>query len=308
MNGIPLITSVAPSMSRKDEHGAEIGAAYQEACIRSWIAAGFRVISVNGPDDTVPFSELMDVVRTTRTAKEVHGKPVVFIADLFQAAARVTPGPVCIANADILLRPSFDIAGSVAGLHADQAIITRRRDVATLSPAEPGTVYEGFDLFAAHACVLAQIPDRAFAVGLHWWDSILPMELHARGVAMNLLPEPLSYHLIHDKTWNQREWVDLGLVYAQRLQELPPDPELAAHVAIARDVLRHRTRRDRLAPAVDLAKALHPDLGARAERAAQRHMLKSMRRLARDSSALVDRLFLADQAALNRSSGATVSA
>ena len=298
MSNVPLITSVAPAMSRKDEHGREIGAAYQEACIRSWLAAGFRVISVNGPDDTVQFGELMEVVRTTRTAKELHGKPVVFIADLFQAAARVTAGPVCIVNADILLRPSFDLAGTVAELRADQALMARRTDVTRVTDTQ-GDIYEGFDLFAAHGSVLADIPDRTFAVGLHWWDYIVPLELNARRVRVHLVREPLCYHLIHDKSWNQREWFNLGVAYARRVQELPAaSPEFAGYQAQARDVSALFARQERYRSLITMAKAVHPELGMRTERSAQRHTARALRSLARDSFKVIDRTFASSLADL----------
>ena len=284
----PLITSVAPSMSRNDGHGREIGSAYQEACIRSWIAAGFRVISVNGPDDTVPFGELMEVVRTPRTAKELHGKPVVFIADLFEVAARVTPAPVCIVNADILLRPGFDIASAVANLRPDQALIARRLDIATLGDTS-GERYEGFDLFAAHASALAKIPDRTFAVGLHWWDHIVPLELKAQGINVNQIAAPLCVHLLHGKNWNQREWFNLGIAYAQRVQELPAGLAVSeAYQERVKAVVAHHDSARRYAPLVSAAASIDEALGARAGRSIERHTARALRNLARESFSIID--------------------
>ncbi|MFZ8477391.1 hypothetical protein ACO1MN_14090, partial [Staphylococcus aureus] len=118
-----------PSMFRPDKSGRDIGPEYQLACIRSWIDAGFRPISVNGPDEQPPHRDLVEVMRTTRTAKELHGRPVVFIDDLFAIARQVTPGPVMIVNADILLRPTFDLAGLVANLPADEALLAQLMEV-----------------------------------------------------------------------------------------------------------------------------------------------------------------------------------
>lgn len=292
MPPIPLFTSVAPSMSRHDEHGTEIGAAYQEACIRSWIASGFHVVSVNGPDDVVPFSGLLEVVRTKRTAKELHGKPVVFVADLFSAAASLTQGPVAIINADILLRPSFDFAEKVRRLEPSQALMARRTDLARLTDTG-GEIYQGFDLFAAHASVLAQIPDRTFAVGLHWWDYMLPLELDAAGVKVESVAQPLAYHLLHGKNWNQQEWFNLGLAFAQRLQELrvqelPARGGTQGFRSAARAVTDEWTKGEAYRPLVKLAAAIHPRLGQRAEFSSRRKTAKALRRLAGESFRAID--------------------
>ena len=215
MDLIPLITSIPPSVVRYDNNGREIGAAYQEACIRSWIAGGFRPISVNGPSEVVPFSDLIEVVRVARTAKELHGRPVVFIADMFAAARAATAGPVMIINADILLRPSFDLAAVVAGLRADQAIVGRRIDVADSEDRDGHIQTHGFDVFAAHSCQLVKIPDASFALGLPWWDHYVPMILYAHGVTVTLLPEGFAYHLRHDLKWHQSNFVKFGLLYAK---------------------------------------------------------------------------------------------
>jgi hypothetical protein len=287
---IPLFTSVAPSMSRQDENGAEIGAAYQEACIRSWIAAGFRVVSVNGPDDDVPFQDMMEVVRTTRTAKDLHGKPVVFVADLFAAAARVTSGPAAIINADILLRPSFDFAARVAGLRQDQALIARRTDLARLADTG-GAIYEGFDLFAAHVSRLAQIPDRTFAVGLHWWDYIVPLELDALGVRVETVAKPLAYHLLHGKNWNQKEWFNLGVAFAERVQQLPVSAATEALRPAALAVTDQHTKAEPYRPIIKFAAGVHSNLGARVKHAAERKTAKALRRLAAISFRAIDTAF-----------------
>jgi hypothetical protein len=298
MNLIPLITSVPPSVVRTDKAGRDIGAAYQEACIRSWIAAGFRPISVNGPGEVVPFADLIEVVRVDRTAKALHGRPVVFISDMCAAARTATAGPVMIINADILLRPSFDLVGVVAGLRADQAIVGRRIDVADPGEVE-GEVFDGYDVFAAHGTVFAKIPDHSFAVGLNWWDQMLPLEIYAQGLDIHILTEPYMYHLLHGKKWDDEEWIKLGLVYAKRLAALNPQLEaLADQLTIAKSVMMQGQRADRFGFAIEATRKFSPALSSQIERIARSRMRKALRNLAHNSNRSVNLAFQSNLARL----------
>ncbi len=291
MSLIPLITSVPPQAVRYDQRGNEIGAAYQEKCIRSWIEAGFAPISVNNQSEEVPFADLLRVVRVERTAKELHGRPVVFIADLCKAAREAAGGPVLMINADILLQPSFNLSGVVAGLRSNQAIVGRRIDIKDPEHQE-GTAYEGFDAFMAHGTAFAAIPDETFAVGLHWWDSALPMAFDDQELEIHVLSEPYAYHLIHGKRWDDEEWIKLGLIYANRVVRMDASrSKLAKHIALANIAITQSKNADRLKAAVSIAKRVSRPLGNRLEKMARSRLRKSLRRLAQDSSSSINTLF-----------------
>ena len=50
VSGIVVATSIPPNVLRY-ENGCNVGQKYQRDCIESWLRAGFRVISLNFPDE-----------------------------------------------------------------------------------------------------------------------------------------------------------------------------------------------------------------------------------------------------------------
>ena len=292
MTAIPLFTSIPPSVSRRDENGNEIGAAYQESCIRSWIAAGFKPYSVNGPDDVVPFPELVEVIRVPRTAKELHGKPVVFIADLFAAAHAVTPGPVMIINADILLRPAFDLAGMVANLPPDKARIAHRIDVDRVDSTAGTPEYAGFDIFIAHAAQLARLPEAGFAVGLPWWDYYVPMALYSEGVVVRVLQDQFAYHLKHQQKWDRPSWLKFGIIYSDALSRFfTKNQAIRDQGLLDTDVAQQWRDSKRWKPIVSMSTAIHPRIGQHVEDRTNKLVRRSLGNLSRDTVAFINQNF-----------------
>ena len=54
---IPLLTSLPPRMKRLDASGRDIGADYAAACRDSWIASGFRPVTVEEVAAPYPLSQ-----------------------------------------------------------------------------------------------------------------------------------------------------------------------------------------------------------------------------------------------------------
>jgi len=292
---VPLFTSLPPALVRPDKSGRDIGPEYQLACIRSWIDAGFRPISVNGPDEQPPHQDLVEVMRTTRTAKELHGKPVVFIDDLFAIANQVTPGPVMIINADILLRPGFDLASLVANLPADRALIARRIDIEIPESAE-GEAFIGFDVFAASAARLTEIPNSDFAFGLPWWDSYVPAQLHMSGLESAAGTPHFAYHLKHADRYDWDSWIKLGIGYAERFSNTKSgDKWICEHSDISKHVLRQAHAMRPWQSTIALAKAVNAKAGDRVENFLNRRLRKSLRRLAHHSSRMIGETFACER-------------
>jgi hypothetical protein len=96
---IPLITFIPPRISRLDVKGAEIGQAYQLACIESWKRAGFGPVSVNWKNE--PFKHALRMIPISRSASAVTGCPHVFFADLLAVASIEAQGrPFALMNAE----------------------------------------------------------------------------------------------------------------------------------------------------------------------------------------------------------------
>src|SRR6478736_1254729 len=97
MAGVTLLTSLPPSTTRI-VNGVDFGPAYQRACVDSWIAAGFDVVSLN------PESEIEQLRK--------HNYPISYLAspnprprivEFLTESRRCSTEMVGIVNADCLL-------------------------------------------------------------------------------------------------------------------------------------------------------------------------------------------------------------
>src|SRR6266850_15523 len=110
MAGVTLFTSLPPSTTRI-VNGHDFGIAYQRACIASWIAAGFDVISLN------PETEIAELRRFDYPINYlVSPNPRPKIFEFLKEASRSPTDLTGIINADCLLHnsPAF-VQGRLSG-------------------------------------------------------------------------------------------------------------------------------------------------------------------------------------------------
>src|SRR5262245_32315501 len=82
---------------------------YQALCIRSLLACGFRVLSVNHPDEIPALAARypeVSFIETTRDASIISGRRTPYIADLLHALATAAEPVAGIVNSDIVFEPS----------------------------------------------------------------------------------------------------------------------------------------------------------------------------------------------------------
>jgi hypothetical protein len=223
MQMVPLITSFPPFITRIDESGREIGEAYGAKCVSSWIGSGFRPVSANfsgEPSHTLLEQFSIERVNVDRNAKDVVGKPLIYIADMILVANRLNVyGPVVLTNSDILLKLTRQDFAKIAGLKAGQCIVCKRIDVMHADD-QCGVVYEhGFDFFVFHSHDLANFPESEFVFGAPWWDHFLPLIMYLRGVKITSLEKSPAYHLTHTERWNQNLWISMGRTFVETIRE-----------------------------------------------------------------------------------------
>src|ERR1700733_6230934 len=130
---VAIATSIPPKMTRL-QNGEDIGERYQADCVASWIEAGFKVYSVNAPEEIPALAgrfPQVEFMPTDRDARAVAGRKMPFIDDLLLALARQDRLIVGIVNADICLETGRDWIGPIAGAVASNVLMGPRVDVET---------------------------------------------------------------------------------------------------------------------------------------------------------------------------------
>lgn len=259
-DGIPLLTSLPPQLSRRDRTGTDIGAAYQRACVDSWRRCGFRPVSVNPPEEIPALADAfpqVSFVAADTDGRARYGRPVVFLHHLLRRAAAEGAPTFAIINADILLTGGPDMAVRLAreaGGNGGRCVLAHRFDRVGIDPADPaagaedGTFYTvGFDLFVletARAGLFGGDVHGAdgFAMGIPWWDYWLPLRLALAGVTVARLTDPVVQHLDHDKHWNPQQWRAGYRLMAEHVRRLARDAAgTAGPAAFAAGLLDYAT-------------------------------------------------------------------
>src|SRR5258705_3659886 len=205
MVGVTLFTSLPPSTTRI-VNGRDFELAYQRACIASWIAAGFDVISLN------PEKEIAELRKSDYPINYlVSANPRPKISELLSEASRSPSDLTGIINADCLLLnyPAF-VQGILAGAQ-DGLVMLERVNIDPNSLLPTGQTCLGFDAFFFNKADAARVTiDPDLSVGQPWWDYWFPMEFAFCDVKLLRLQSPIIFHLDHDQGWSQARWLSYG--------------------------------------------------------------------------------------------------
>jgi hypothetical protein len=198
---IALFTSIPARIERFDPHGAEIGAAYLRRCIGSWLAAGHRLVSINGAAEIARLAPEWPAVEfraAERTAAARYGRPLIYLSDMLREAAAAPTATVGIINADLFLRSAPALDAALAAADANALIYGQRLDVDDLDqPRAPQPYFWGIDYFFCAPALLGGLVDEGFVFGETWWDYWLPLVVVKRGGRLRMTAEPLVAHLRH---------------------------------------------------------------------------------------------------------------
>ena len=105
--GPPIATSIAP--------GSRLSV--QKQAIESWLALGFRVVSLNCPEEVELLEDQfpgVEFIPQMRTGQMITGKPVIYINDILQYF-RTRPDQICaIVNSDIFFKSDKNLCECLA--------------------------------------------------------------------------------------------------------------------------------------------------------------------------------------------------
>jgi hypothetical protein len=221
---VAIATSIPPTTKRLQNH-EDIGERYQADCVASWLDAGFKVYSVNAPDEIPRLAARFPQVAfvpTDRDARVMLGRKTPMIDDLLLALARQDRPVVGIVNADICMETGRDWRGILGAAVGSTMVIGHRVDVETW-PEKPGDTLvsgvpyrDGFDLFffekaAIPDCLAGDGAGLGFAMGTPWWDYWFPLTLAFKNYHLALLREPVAAHFIHPMNYEWDSWEQMAV-------------------------------------------------------------------------------------------------
>lgn len=250
--GIAVATSIPPKLVRENA-GRRVDGEYQRLCIQSWLACGFRVISVNADDEIATLAPCFpDVhfVETSRNASSWTGRKNPYISDLLSALKDAPEPVVGIVNSDLVFENSSawrECLPSLAALD-DAIVIGQRYDATSLLTGTFRRFWPGFDYFffakpLANILVKDAMP---FAMGLPFWDYWLPAAAAINNRQILVVENPNVAHLMHAHGYNPRGLVAFTRFFAhfviKSVEQSPgPMPEcISAIVPTCRAILALR--------------------------------------------------------------------
>ena len=215
---IVVATSIPPVLSRRNA-GHAIDADYQRLCIRSWLDCGFRVLSINHPDEIPGLATShpdISFLPTERDASAVSGRRTPYIADLLRALIEKDGAVAGIINSDLVFEPSAEWQGWLPGAVRDAVVTGQRHDATSLFTGTFRKYYWGFDFFFFDIKTARDLVETAmpFAMGLAWWDYWLPTAASLKGRRVITLERPTVAHLIHKEPQLDDSWRQLAMSFA----------------------------------------------------------------------------------------------
>lgn len=205
---VTLATSLAP---RNFEN--------QRQAMGSWIQAGFKVVSLNAPDEIEllrhNFPDIQ-FVPAFRDGRVLHGKPYVYFDD-FMDYFRNNPTPICgIVNSDIhLINNIYDFVCNHA---VNSLVFGSRIDVESLNN-KAGEIYSGgFDFFFFDHKIINCYPKEEFCIGVPWWDYWIVLMPLQEKILIKRLVTPIALHVKHQFNWLHSSHVALYAVIKKHFE------------------------------------------------------------------------------------------
>ena len=181
----------------------------QQKAIKTWINAGFKVISCNAAEEieaVVDYFPNVRFIKLDRDGSELTGKPYPYVYDVFQALYAESEGVCGVINSDIhVIDFPPGLMGEICKHACEKKLIySHRMDTKSLERKEiqNATILQvGIDIFFFHKDLIRLIPDDGFLLGNVCWDYWMPIVLFRNGIEIMNIKQPVFYHIYHDRRW-----------------------------------------------------------------------------------------------------------
>lgn len=203
-NIITIATSLVPGRDLDNQRKA----------ISSWQNIGFKVVSINAPDEIAQLHNYFDdvqFVRAERDARDKFGTPYIYLDDVLGYLA-ANGGQVCgIVNSDIhFLKEEFYPFINHAAINS--FVYGSRVNVDDLDNLNGELDSFGFDYFFFDKQVIPYFPPSEFCIGLPSWDHwVVSIPLFYR-IPLKAVVTHHAYHIRHPINW-----VDKGVLLRSHL-------------------------------------------------------------------------------------------
>jgi hypothetical protein len=217
--GIVVATSIHSTVVRH-ESGRDVGQQYQSHCIESWIGAGFRVLSLNFPDEISELAPRYPNVQFIALKRDDGARSgrTPLLSELLNVLAGQDEDIVGIINADILLEEK-DWTSAIVPATKGAIAVAQRVDMKSFEDRNQTPYPHGFDLFFFERREIPAAIERPFAMGLPWWDYYLPIAFSLRRLRINLLTAPVAFHLQHPTSYSMPVWRKMAREFAEFVVE-----------------------------------------------------------------------------------------
>lgn len=193
MSDFTIYTSIAPR-----------GIANQQAAINSWLKHGFRVVSMNVPEEIETIRPRLDGVvfePVQRSGLETFGKPLVYLDSILDTA-RASDGELFgIVNSDIHLDPALPLREGLSRMAKYDLVYGTRMDVDALGDDDGEEYSIGFDYFFLSRDMAAIYPPSRLCIGAPFWDYWMPARAIVSQRQPVLLKNHIARHLRHETVW-----------------------------------------------------------------------------------------------------------
>lgn len=187
----------------------------QQAALRSWQEAGFKIFSVNAIDEiSLLYSNFKNVefICAPRDARDKYNKPLIYFDDLLTCLKNYGSKVCGIINPDIHLAKDYQhtIHTFLQNEAINALIYGYRLDVDSLEKTWGQIYTAGFDYIFLDKEILAKYPKQEFCFGLPWWDYwavLVPLMYKAN---VKKLTTPIGLHIKHPSNCTFNTWAVLG--------------------------------------------------------------------------------------------------
>jgi len=180
----------------------------QPMATKSWVDAGFKVLSFNCPNEILVLKEAfpdVQFISCYRTMEGVFKAPYVPISAFIDYAKEHDLEQVMLINSDIVLRDEANEFDKYWNCAVNGLVISNRED--HNGAFTNGSRYLlGFDVFIINSGHYHLIPQSMFCMGQTWWDYWIPYRFIKHGVSVFEAREPLFFHQVHDIQYDNSEW------------------------------------------------------------------------------------------------------
>lgn len=202
------ITSISP--------GHRLGTEHQQACIKTWFDAGYKVYSLNAADEVEGLKPLypdVEFIATRRHHKKLMGRPYVIVSAILDFAAETGADHTLILNSDIEIANNPAITDKLKGT-SEQGVIYMHRVNYDTDKATGKMYMEGVDGFFINKKWLDIFPQSQLCLGQCFWDYWLPFAVtKEKGVNLYRLRENYLFHKNHPQQYSHREWEYTGEIF-----------------------------------------------------------------------------------------------